>query len=202
MQRAHSFDKKAFALYKSSSLHIKPKRGLPKGVIALAVTVPLLLGGVGAVWYSISKKMHPQPVATSSAVSAGESVIKQVEEKFQKTATDYLVESIPVYPGRPETAPMYSALLEVRNVPRVVGCIDTGRRCKCVTQQGTDAGLDSMQCRAWLASPPFDPYTEQAQVAVNEPVVKPVPDVPKGQGVSASTEAVISVRNDPKDKPA
>ena len=203
VQRAHSFDKKAFALYKSSSLHIKPKRGLPKGVLALAVSIPLLLAGVGAVWFSVSKKLNPQPKNEVVAVSTqGATSVTATEGHTSKTATDYLAESIPVYPGRPETAPMYAALLEVRNVPRVVGCIDTGKRCKCVTQQGTEAGLDNMQCRSWLASPPFDPYTEQSQPIVADSSVKPSAEGPKGQGVSASTEAVISERNDPKDKPA
>lgn len=172
VQRRYSLDDKAFGLYKSASLHVKPKRGIPKGLVVAGISVVLLLGGTGFAWHSISKKLNPEattattatPQAAGAAVPSSSGHASSVDPV--KTASDYLTESIPVYPGRPETAPMYAALLDVRNVPRVVGCIDTGKRCKCVTQQGTDAGLDNMQCRNWIASPPFDPYTEQNQVQV------------------------------------
>lgn len=178
VQRSYRLDSKAFGLYKSSSLHIKPKRGLPKGLILASVSLCLLLAGVGYAWHSIGKKLNPetsaatptqaaQPTGAVASVSSGSTFSKE-----PKTASDYLAESVPVFPGHPETAPMYAGLLEVRNVPRVVGCVDTGKRCKCVTQQGTDAGLDTMQCRSWIASPPFDPYTEQKPV---EPIAANLP---------------------------
>lgn len=47
----------------------------------------------------------------------------------------------------------------------VTGCFQTTTRCACQNQQGLDAGLDNMQCRAWLARPTFDVYREPPRPA-------------------------------------
>lgn len=200
VQRRFTLDTKAFGLYKSASLHVKPKRGIPKGLILASVSVCLLLGGVGYAWHSIGKKLNPTSTGpTTQAPQATGAAVPLASERLVandgKSANDYIAESIPVYPGRPETAPMYASLLQVRNVPRVVGCLDTGKRCKCVTQQGTDAGLDSLQCRAWLASPPFDPYTAQP-----DPVL--ASETQKGaQELQAQTKPAEPLQTQPNDKP-
>lgn len=165
VQRGWKLPKKSFDLYKSSSLHIKPKRGIPKGLAVLAVTVPLLLGGGYYVWQSISKKVAPPAQqATGEAVKPAQAqIVAQAPQVITDPAT-MLIEFDPVIPGRPETAPAFDALRVVKNMPVVVGCIKTPTRCICQNQQGTDAGLDRLQCESWLANPPFDPYQEQRQV--------------------------------------
>lgn len=207
VQRSYRLDSKSFGLYKSSSLHIKPKRGLPKGLILASVSLCLLLAGVGYAWHSISKKLNPDATTatTQTPQAAGAAVPSSSGHASSgdaiKTASDYLTESIPAYPGRPETAPMYAALLEVRNVPRVVGCVDTGKRCKCITQQGTDAGLDNMQCRNWIASPPFDPYTEQKQNDVAAVVPHRDATPPKESAPAPQTPLIADIHQ-PQAAPA
>jgi len=178
IKKPYRLPKQVFGLYKSASTHIKRKYTIPWYFYILG----LLFLAIGYQYWSFMQR-HPefsQQAPTPKGEGAGTaahltSTAAPAPAPTPKTATDYLSESLPVSPGRPETAPMYAALLDVKNVPRVVGCIDTGKHCKCVTQQGTDAGLDNLQCRNWIKSPPFDPYTEQKQpeIAAALPVQKP-----------------------------
>lgn len=171
IQRGWKLPKKAFSLYKSSSLHIKPKRGLPKGVVALAVTVPLLLAGGGYAWHSIQKKVEPPKApqvsesAQSPRVETGHAVLVSPPDPAAM-----LVEFSPVVPGRPETAPAYDALRVVKNMPVVAGCIKTASRCACQNQQGLDAGLDRLQCERWIESPPFDAYRDSQLLEARSPI--------------------------------
>lgn len=157
VQRSWSLPKDSFKLYKSSSLHIKPKRGLPKGVMALALMIPLLLTGSWYAWQSIQKKVNPE--ATKPPPSIYNPARTEVPTQAVADPVSMLVEFHPVVPGRPETAPAFDTLRVVKNMPLVVGCIATTSRCSCTNQQGLDAGLDNLQCRQWIASPRFDPYT-------------------------------------------
>lgn len=163
IQRSWKLPKNSFALYKSSSLHIKPKRGIPKGVAALAVTIPLLLAGGGYAWNSIQKKTQSQPVPVAVQQQGQPSVVGgQVAPVVDRAAM--LLEFDPAVPGRPETAPAFDALRVVKNMPVVAGCVQTKARCSCQNQQGLDAGLDDLQCKRWLENPPFDAYREQIVV--------------------------------------
>lgn len=161
VQRGWRLPKSSFSLYKSSSLHIKPKRGIPKGFLALAIAVPLIGAMSFYAWSSIQKKIAP-PVAVVSPVVAGPGGGGQVSAAGPVVdPAALLMEFAPVVPGRPETAPAYDALRVVANMPVVAGCVQLSARCACQNQQGTDAGLDDMQCKAWLKNPPFDAYREQ-----------------------------------------
>lgn len=167
--------KRAFALYKSSQLHTKIKVKMPWYVYLFAVC---LVGFVGLGWYAyhrVSARVEP-PAAKAEQVPQGESVTKAAAP-VAITAEDFLVAEAPVLPGRPETAPMYAELRQVKQLPRVAGCIRTPTRCTCQNQQGTDAGLDRMQCESWLRNPPFDPYSEVQRVASAKQAqeVKPAP---------------------------
>lgn len=159
IQRKYTMRRKSFALYKSASLHVKPKRGLPKGLLAVAVSIPLMIAGGFIAWQSINKKIENKPVVSS----ANHNVVATASAAPVGPAFDrdeMLVEFSPRVPGRPETAPAYDELRQVKNMPVVAGCISTSKRCTCQTQSGTDAGLDRLQCLAWIQNPPFDPYRE------------------------------------------
>jgi len=67
---------------------------------------------------------------------------------------------IPRMPQRPETAPLYDGIRQVKSMPTVAGCVAMADRCKCYTGQATDAFLTDAECRAWIESPPFDPWRE------------------------------------------
>ena len=111
-------------------------------------------------WSSIQKKIAPPAVSVSPVVAGPGGGVEVPAEKIVDPAA-MLVEFSPRVSGRPETAPAYDELRIVKNMPVVVGCIKTMSRCACINQQGTDAGLDDFQCKAWLKNPPFDAYREQ-----------------------------------------
>jgi zona occludens toxin len=165
--------KKVFALYKSSSMHVKRSRRLPMavylfGAAALAAAV-LVYRGYDRVSTAIAGEAPPivsdrisdsrppwekgASASASSPSGAGPSGASGV------TVTDY----VPRISTRPETAPMYDSIRQVRALPVVAGCIAMAERCTCYTSQATDAFLTVEQCREWLRSPPFDPFREHAR---------------------------------------
>lgn len=157
--------KESFALYKSASVHIKRNYSMPPALVFLVFAAVMMVAGGYYLWGSISKKIKPPAEVVASAASSG-STIGQGANQPSQTALDpavMLMEFNPVVPGRPETAPAYDALRVVKQMPLIVGCIQTVTRCVCLNQQGTDAGLDGLQCRAWLDNPPFDAYAEPKQ---------------------------------------
>lgn len=169
VQRSYKMHKDAFSLYKSASLHVKPVRGIPKGLLAVALCVPLVGVGVYRVYDSVSSKTKPQPVASGGALpTVGVSSASAAGPAKVVDASSLLGDMQPRLTGHPETAPMYDSLRQVKNMPVVAGCIATARRCRCQTQSGVDAGLDDSQCRAWLENPPFDPYREPVQIASSD----------------------------------
>lgn len=164
--------KSSFALYKSSSLHIKRSYTLPPAFIILAVSMLLVIAGVWYLWGSISKRITPQTQpAEIAAIQPGAIASPAVASPGGVAPVDpvaMLQEFVPAVPGRPETAPAFDTLRVVKTMPLVVGCIQTVTRCTCLNQQGLDAGLDGLQCRAWLANPPFDAYSEPRLITTNQ----------------------------------
>lgn len=169
--------KAVFKLYKSSSKHIKRQYNVPPVMILFLVCLLLLAGGAYRMYSSMAEKMQPQlaevvPAETGKIVPAGFSSSSPGVKS--EDPAEYLASFMPVVPGLPESAPAYSHLRAVKDMPRLVGGVCSETRCVCYTQQGTDAGIDSYQCREWLANPRFDPYAEPQPVAVPVPQMQSV----------------------------
>lgn len=164
IKKPYRLPKHVFSLYKSSSLHIKRNYTIPPVLILLLVCFLLIGAGVWYLSRSINSKISPQKpaqVAQSSAPASqpqGQAV----------TDSDVLGELIPRIPSRPETAPAFDALRVAKTMPIIVGCVATVKTCRCVNQQGTDAGLSDGQCRDWLKNPPFNPYLDQPASPIGE----------------------------------
>lgn len=170
-----------FSKYRSAEVHTKSGKRLPMSVYVVGIAVIAFAAVATYGYQSIKGKLSPEPVK-QAAIAPGQppqSIPGQVVTK--PDTASMLVEFSPLVPGRPETAPAYDALRQVKNMPVVAGCIQTPTRCSCQNQQGLDAGLDNMQCEAWLKNPPFDPYRDQPQMVKAEAV--PLKDQsPDGQG--------------------
>lgn len=154
----YQLPKRAFALYKSSQLHTKIKTKMPWYVYLFGAC---LVGTVALSVYAYKRvSAKVEPGNPESKVSASERPGTAPDIKIPATADDILAQETPLLKGRADTAPMYAELRQPKQLPMVVGCIKTPTRCECQNQQGTDAGLDRLQCENWLASPPFNPYIE------------------------------------------
>lgn len=76
-------------------------------------------------------------------------------------AKDYqLPDFVPRLPDRPETAPAFDVLRQVKNMPRVSACIASASRCICYTQQGTRLDVTEPNCRRIANSGDFDYYVD------------------------------------------
>lgn len=161
--------KSSFPLYKSSSMHIKRKYTIPP-VMMVFIAALLIMAFLGyRVYHRTGELTTPQKAGQQGsqaqageggAASAPVATVKPGPSPSSIDGSEILASFVPAVPGRPETAPAYAGLRQVKTMPTVVGGACTSTRCTCYTQQGTDAGLDDMQCRAWLEKPPFDPYRD------------------------------------------
>jgi zona occludens toxin len=163
--------KKSFDLYKSSSLHIKRNYSMPPALLTLIICLLLVAFGCYFVISRVQDKITPQDAKTTNTTGQALAAAGNAAIDAPLSPVDLLQEFVPVVPSRPETAPAYDSIRTVKVMPQTVGCYQSAKRCTCVNQQGLDAGLDALQCRDWLANPPFNPYREESssndQVANN-----------------------------------
>ena len=178
IKKRYRLDKAVQSQYKSASIHVKPIRSVP-WMLAVMVLALLAVGVVSWKAYgSISARMNPVPqkkAVAEASVGSGEARPPAPQAAAAPKLIDDRVDFIPRVSHRPDSAPAYDELRKVVNVPRVAGAIVMGKRVRCITQQGTDAGLSEADCREWLANPPFDAFT---------------PEVAGGERASAHTGTV------------
>lgn len=161
-KRRYKLPKHVFDLYTSASLHTKPVRKIPPLVYFVAVLL-LLLAGV--LWNLYIKGVKPEAPALAVAPAAA-GVTAKMGGSASPSAPAFIddrVAFVPRISNKPETAPAYDEVRKVVNMPLVSGGMCMAGECRCVTQQGTDAGLTAAECRAWMDRRPFDPYTVQQQ---------------------------------------
>lgn len=173
----YKLPKEVFGLYKSSSKHVKRERRIPSmawfGLAALAACVVL---GYQA-YHAITGKGEADAAPAAADSPASGIVIGESRNGTSAGPVGRSIQSadfIPRMPQRPETAPLYDPIRQVKSMPTVAGCVAMADRCKCYTSQATDAFLTDAECRAWIESPPFDPWRDPL----------PSQQQPTGQGVS------------------
>ena len=204
IKKKFSLPKSSFALYKSASMHIKRKYTIPPAMMIIALCV--LIGSFLAyrIYGNLHGKFSPDATVTAKSGEQGEGVKVASGVAAQAKpagpsptsmdAAEILASFVPVVPGRPETAPAYAALRLVKSMPTVVGGACVSTRCVCYTQQGTDSGLDDLQCRTWLQKPPFDPYRDpQAAQLVDAARVDTQRDVPASAPAAQPQEVRIAL---------
>lgn len=197
IKKDYKLPKEIFGLYKSSSLHIKRKYTFPPALKLLIGVVLVMAVGLYYVGGRIKDKISPaSSIPALDAGRPGKVIQGPVGSPVASNSVDpadLLMQFSPRVPHRPETAPAYDTLRQVKLMPVVVGCYQTKSRCSCQNQQGLDAGLDDMQCRQWIKNPPFDPYRESVQVArssSDREAAKPTgPDVSPSPAPSVPAQA-------------
>jgi len=199
-KRRFKLPKAAFDLYKSSSMHVKPVRGVPRIlliVIALLILsafmiygVVRMLGrftGVGvskpvpAVISSVPGQNPIAPGQTIKAVSTSSGGVRLIDDR---------VDFIPRISNKPESAPAYDHLRLIVAMPVVSGAICINDACTCITSQGSDPGLSPAECAAWAKNRPFNPYLVENPSAGNQNPSNSAP----GHGAATTASGVSSLR--------
>lgn len=204
IKKKFSVPKSSFALYKSASLHIKRKYTIPPAMMVLGLCVVVGLFLAYRIYGSLHGKFVPETTVAAKPGEQGDSGKVSAPASAQAKpgaplpsstdAAEILASFVPVVPGRPETAPAYASLRQVKSMPTVVGGACVSTRCVCYTQQGTDAGLDDMQCRTWLQKRPFDPYRDpQAAQLVDAARVDTQRDFPASAPAAQPQEVRIAL---------
>ncbi len=136
------------------------------GVLAAAVVIGIITMYTGLMNHFQKEKQLNQPptaAAKSWPKETKPTATHQPDNKpaptGQQTATNEL-DFTPAIPGRPETAPAYRHLLQVKSAPTLAGCIKTKTACKCYTQQATPYPVTWEQCLEHVANIHFNPYAE------------------------------------------
>ena len=169
IKKRYRLDKSAQKKYKSASIHVKPVPSVP-WMLAVMVLALCLVGFL--TWKSfgmIQAKMNPgKPAAVVSSqggqiVDGSPGALAVATAKFIDDRVDF----VPRVSSKPESAPAFDGLRQVVAMPRVAGAMVMGSRVKCVTQQGTDAGLSERECREWMSNPPFNPYEPPKAVSAD-----------------------------------
>lgn len=163
IKKRYRLPKQIFGQYKSASIHVKPIRSVP-WMLAVMVGALVAVGVVSWIAYgSISARLNPKGAVESVATVQQGVTGTQLPQPTalpppEPVFIDDRVAFMPRISNKPETAPAYDAIRVIVNMPQVSGGVCFKGACKCLTQQGTDAGLTHDECTAWMKNPAFDHY--------------------------------------------
>jgi zona occludens toxin len=166
LKRRFTVPKAAFDHYTSAVEHTTVQKGrslMPFITLGLLIVTAALIFGV---YRAISSKTEPKASPAAAAASAPADTPKSralisADNKAPGatlSAAGIVAAFKPRIAERPETAPAYDELRKVVVMPRVTGGYCVGGKCRCLHQQGFDAGITDEACRQWMRLPPFDPY--------------------------------------------
>lgn len=133
VKKRYTLPKKAFGLYKSASLHIKPIRSVPRSVFVAGAAA---LACVALAWQAFS--------SVSGRLDASKAQEAQVAQKTGQTtaAAPPTVAADPV-----AVAPSASAVVAEVKPPQVVGCVSAKDYCRCFDKDGYPIRLDWDMCK-------------------------------------------------------
>jgi zona occludens toxin len=173
VRKRYSLPKKAFSLYKSASLHVKPERSIPPALIVAGVCVlgAAVLGVYSYRTISTKVKGEVPPASANPMVNAPHTLPQAANANTTGTSSSgdlitartIQADFTPRIRSRPETAPAYDHLRVVTSMPIITGGFILGDIVYCHTDQGTKAPISEDDCRAWIANPPHNPYKAAQQ---------------------------------------
>ncbi len=163
------YDKKVFKLYRSAVAHTKQKRSLPAVLWAIPIAAAILVWKAPVVYSGLTgKELFPSATAKPAQTPAQPKIepSPQASKPAAKQPGQLPAAADINFPGnwfprmvdRPDTAPVYDHLRQVVAVPKITGAMCVDGRCRCFTQQRTEAEISPEACEAWAYKRPFDPY--------------------------------------------
>ncbi|MEN7433739.1 zonular occludens toxin domain-containing protein [Chromobacterium sp. TRC.1.1.SA] len=170
-RKRYTLPKKAFEQYKSASLHLKQSKRIPGYVWLLGAALVAMLALGWLSFRSISNKMDPDagkpaPANAQASPDAAPALpTATATPQAAVTAASLFEAENPRLAGRPETAPAYDQMRQVRQMPQAVAFIANRHTCHAYTQQGTRIQMTEAQCREEMNAPRFNPYVEVAREA-------------------------------------
>lgn len=173
-KRKLTLPKKAFSLYLSSSLHVKPVRGVPRLLIFVAVGIVVSLVLMGLVYRTLTRSSQPigGKVATSSISTAAVPPSAPVPvRRVPDESTDFKARAF----GRPWTAPAYDELRTVVAMPIITGAICVNGSCECYHHKLIIYDVSPEACKSWAAKPSFNPYVADVAAPVQVAPVQAAP---------------------------
>jgi zona occludens toxin len=178
VKKRYTLPKKAFGLYKSASMHIKPIRSIPRSIIVLGVSVLLCAGLAYRAVSSVGGRIAAaQDQGQGVKAGAAPSVVARQE------------------PGTGTATPSAAAGVPPVSEPPVVGCISMKDRCLCIDAQGFPRSVEWQVCKTTAASyaglVPLSVAASQAQPAPKVAAVSVASDAPAVGGV-------VSLGGDPR----
>jgi zona occludens toxin len=163
--RPYQLPKKIFHLYKSSSLHVKQTHRKPLAFYGFIVSVLLLCLVCYFGYKRVTAHMQPEqagadvPAPAAPAAGAGAAVPAKDHIISPKSLGDGFPDLTPKKWDVPESAPAYAALLRVKDVPRLIGCVNTPETgCKCYGRQATPYPATTAFCESFIKGEHFNPY--------------------------------------------
>lgn len=160
IKRPYKLPAAVFDSYRSASVHTKVTKRVPLAVYALAGVAVVALAIGWRVWTRLGEMgSAAAPPVLDAGTATGPLGTGTV------SATTAGVDTFDFRPrlaGRPETAPAYDGIREVRDFPRLAGCVRSeARGCRCFTHQATAYPVPDQVCEAVLRGDVFDPYVER-----------------------------------------
>lgn len=175
---SYTLNSKIFPLYKSASLHTKQQRKIPPIIIFLGF---LIIAGAGLSIYIfniLAPKLNPESALDGDSLESPaarplqpQTTILQTVQNLPQNQIDPRFDTRPTIPGILESAPAYNNIVQVKDHPKNLGCIQMAERCQCFTQQGTEYPTSPAQCNDIINSKPaaFNPYIEPVQPQPKQP---------------------------------
>lgn len=205
IKQRYKLPKKAFPLYKSASLHVKRDYTIPPALKVFLGSLLVLGILIFYLFGRIHKRINPSSAADLNLKSVPQAVQQADASNVSPSPPPVQVSPveslIPKHPDYPESAPIYDGLRSVKAMPIVIGCVSMDNKCKCITQQGTDAGLSQEMCNRRLKNRYFDPYRENVAAVAptkpddSRPAVSPVSPATIDSPSAQSNQAPKSPQN-------
>lgn len=162
--------KAAFKYYKSSSKHQKFVKKIPLAVYALMAILAFIAWKGYNVYSAYKRHTDPQAAQTvQTNVSASEpapaaSAAFAPQEQHNAATGQSLTPNdfVPTLAERPESKPIYDSVRQVKSYERIAGCMQSGNKCTCYSDQATELDeITTAMCKDYIKKGlPFDPFRD------------------------------------------
>lgn len=157
-ERPFKLPAEIFGMYKSADAHIEISRKKPLSFYATIAALCCAVVFAGFAAYRVKSRTETKEEGGASAVLAPQDSPRQNDAVGVTNAEGMKNDFKPAIENRPETAPAYAHLLQVKSVPTLAGCIKSKNSCKCYTNQATPYPVTHLQCLEHVANLHFNPY--------------------------------------------